>query len=87
MHNHLVDLDLSEVDDVPPPSLDLEVVLPVHLVVFKELLRIGGDAEPEDDDVELPQHCPTAAGPSSILEHLMPLSVILEHMSTDFGGN
>ena len=87
MHNHLVDLDLSEVDDVPPPSLDLEVVLPVHPVVFKELLRIGGDAEPEDDDVELPQHCPTAAGPSSILEHLMPLSVILEHMSPDFGGN
>ena len=76
MHNHLVDLDLSEVDDVPPPSLDLKVVLPVHPVVFKE-----------DDDVELPQHCPTAAGLSSILEHLMPLSVILEHMSTDFGGN
>ena len=40
MHNHLVDLDLSEVDDVPPPSLDLKVVLPVHPVVFKELLWI-----------------------------------------------
>ena len=85
MHNHLVDLDLSEVDDVPPPSLDLKVVLPVHPVVFKELLRIGGDAEPEDDDVELPQHCPTAAGLSSILEHLMPLSVILEEAEVAAG--
>ena len=85
MHNHLVDLDLSEVDDVPPPSLDLEVVLPVHPVVFKELLWIGGDAEPEDDDVELPQHCPTAAGLSSILEHLMPLSVILEEAEVAAG--
>ena len=87
MHNHLVDLDLTEVDNICPPSPGLEVILPVDPVVVEELPWIGGDAEPEDDDVELPQHCPTAAGPSSILEHLMPLSVILEHMSPDFGGN
>ena len=87
MQNHLVDLGLTEVGQIPPPSPGLEVILPVDPVVVEELPWVGGDAEPEDDDVQLPQHCPTAAGPSSILEHLMPLSVILEHMSTDFGGN
>ena len=61
-----MDLDLTEVDNICPPSPGLEVILPVDPVVVEELPRVGGDAEPEDDDVELPKHCPTAACRGSI---------------------
>ena len=55
MQNHLVDLDLTEVDNICPPSPGLEVILPVDPVVVEKLPWVGGDTKPEDCDVQLSQ--------------------------------
>ena len=85
MHYHLVGLGFSKVDQVPPPSPGLEVVFPIHPVVVEELPWVGWNAEPENDDVQLPQHRPAAAGLGSLLKDLVPLSVVLNQISPTFG--
>ena len=55
MQNHLVDLDLTEVDNICPPSPGLEVILPVDPVVVEKLPWVGGDTKTEDCDVQLSQ--------------------------------
>ena len=75
----------STIDQVPPSSPGLEVVFPIHPVVVKELPWVGWDAEPENDDIQLPQHRPAAAGLGSLLKDLVPLSVVLNHISPTFG--
>ena len=46
-------------------------------MVVEQLPWVGWQAEPKDDDKELSEECPTAAGPAGLFQNVVPLSVIL----------
>ena len=84
MLDHLVDLGIAEDQNLLPARLCLEVVLPLQPVVVEQLPWVGWHAEAEDDDKELSEEGPTAAGPAGLLQHMMPFSIILTYSLIDF---